>query len=550
MTNQAIALLRRAMLRHTPARHGIMQSKATHDATGRKYYEQATKPTTAQLVAHLAGEVTLAAPATANDLAACIVLDVDAEAMTRVPLLIKAANEQNLWSWGEIHEERNRGYVHIPFAQLGSAAQLKAVGDTLITAADLSHIPADQLDNRTMNQAITRLPFGVHTWTGQRGLLVFPDGISYDLNQTLETGLAAWCERYTENPPPVALTAPPAASQTAPAPRRATKRAYYDYTYSPAVVQQMFNERYDVWTILANHHARRGSGTSWHCPCGNHQHGDRHASLHIKAARNPKYGRYIVQGFSPACRFFSDPTRTYDAFNMYAALNGLSNAEMLKHARQELGLTSDRPNQAPDPETHDHHQRRRAPRAAQPPVPTIAVAQVRQDALQAFLRDHALTSSARRVYTHLYSSTEGLTCRPSIARIAAETGMHERTVQRAMRLLEQRGHIRTNHTENEFGDQTSIYTISVPPAILPPDINIKACKGGALLPASAAPPAVNLAPVAVAPPAAAPAPSRDTPPLTCLPGRRSDRFGLAGRRGSAHGCDLVRVCGRRSLLPS
>ena len=456
-------LLRQAVVKHDPQRHGLMLPPNPRA----KYRDIASAPTEEQLRQHLAGTITLAAPATANDLAACIVLDVDAEAMTRVPLLMEAANEQNLWSWGEIHEERNRGYVHIPFAQLGNAAQLKAVGDTLITAADLSHIPADQLDNRTMNQAITRLPFGVHTWTGQRGLLVFPDGISYDLNQTLETGLAAWCERYTENAIPAAVTTLREALQTAPAPRRATKRAYYDYTYSPAVVQQMYNERYDVCTILTNHHARRGSRNSWHCPCGNHQHGDHHASLHIKAARNPKYGQYIVQGFSPACRFFSDPTRTYDAFNVYAALNGLSNAEMLKHARRELGLTTDRPDYTPErtADTTSHHQHldrvstcdaHHTPQHTNHRLTTIDSISIRETAMIA-LSTSPCSKGKRRIFTYICTTArQGLTCVHSNAQIALATDLSERQTRRVLRELEIQGFI----TITPRTGQTNIYQIS------------------------------------------------------------------------------------------
>jgi len=225
-------LLRQVVLKHDPARHGLMLPPNPRA----KYHEFASAPTEEQLHQHLAGVITLAAPATDNDLAGCIVLDVDAEALTRVPLLIEAARQNELWAWGEIHETSDRGYVHIPFVQLANAAALKHLGDTLIIAAGLHHVAPKDLDNRTMNNAITRLPFGVHTWTGQRGLLVFPDGASYDLNTQLDAGLTTWCDRYTENPLPNTISTnpvppAPAAHQTAPAPRTAHKRPDPDYTY-------------------------------------------------------------------------------------------------------------------------------------------------------------------------------------------------------------------------------------------------------------------------------------------------------------------------------
>ncbi len=504
-----VSLLERACLRHAPTRHGIMTTHAQHEATGEKYLDRSRKPTRRQLEEHLKGTLTLAVPAARHNSSAMIILDVDAEAFERVPLLIEAAHQHGLWAWGEIHEERNRGYCYVPFADLVNAEQLKQLGDLLISDAGLSHIPASLLDNRTMNQAITRLPFGVHTWTQTRGLVIFANGDSYDLNTDLDAGLRAWSERYSENQPP-APHQPEPASQNAPARPRATKQPQHDqtYDYTAADIQRMYNERHDVCDILAAHGGRRGSRNNWHCPCGNHKSSkDRHGSLQIKAARNPKYGAHIVQGFSADCLFFSDPHKTYDAFNVYAALNGLSNTDMLKYARTDLGLHHQpkRTNEPPtsnEPES-DHHQRRRAERPAAPVAPVVDVAATRRHALDVFMADDDLSNSARRVYRFLFNFTQGITCRPSIARIAYETAMHERTAQRAIRQLEQRGHITTDHRENHRGDQTSIYQFRLLVASSPPDIKlntctkptlVKACKGGATTPAPTSQPEPHILP--------------------------------------------------------
>ena len=421
-------LLRQAVIKHGPARHGLMQTAAHYAATGQKYRETTTPPTAAQISAHLNGRITLAAPACANGLAACIVIDLDDHALTAITDLLTATEQHGLWAWGEVHEATDRGYLYVPFADLVNAATLKHLGDTLIAAAGLQARGDKDVDNRTANQAITRLPFGIHRQTMRRGLLIFPDGDSHDLNTALDAGLQAWCDGYHENPAPMPAAPSPLlpACQRAPAPRTAANHAHrlYEYQYSAAEIQRRYNERHDVCTILANHGATRSSRSSWHCPCGNHQHGDRSASLQIKKATNPKYGAYIVQGFSPACRFFSNPGTTYDAFNVYAALNGLSNAEMLKYARQDLGLEAHTPAER-DPDSTDHHERRRAPRPAAP-IETSATntAEIRQRALQAFMIDHVLTSAARRIYTYLCSTAKGLSCRPSMARMAHETGMH------------------------------------------------------------------------------------------------------------------------------
>ena len=209
------------MMRHAPTRHGLMQSATHHTATGEKYRETAKPPTDTQISAHLAGQITVAVPACANGLAATIVIDVDDNGFSIVPALIAAAEKHGLWAWGELHEDTDRGYVYIPFAALVNAAALKQLGDVLIAEAGFADVPAAMLDNRTANQAITRLPFGIHRQTMRRGLIIFQDGTSYDLNTALDAGLAAWRDRYHENA--ALVPAAPPAYENAPAPRTATK---------------------------------------------------------------------------------------------------------------------------------------------------------------------------------------------------------------------------------------------------------------------------------------------------------------------------------------
>jgi hypothetical protein len=185
-------MLIQAMLRHTPQRHGTMQTKAHHDHTGDKYRETPTRPTEAQLVAHLAGTITLAAPATANGLAACIVIDIDDYSIESIVGILQAAYQRNLFAWGEWYGSRDRGYVYIPYDRLTSAEALKALGDELIAAADIPTTDPRIIDNRTANNAITRLPFGRHTWTGERGTIIMQDHTSAQIDADPDTALQLW----------------------------------------------------------------------------------------------------------------------------------------------------------------------------------------------------------------------------------------------------------------------------------------------------------------------------------------------------------------------
>ena len=73
-------LLRRIVLKHRPMRHGLMLPPNPRA----KYHEVASAPTEEQLRQHLVGTITVAAPATSNDLAACIVFDIDDHALDTI----------------------------------------------------------------------------------------------------------------------------------------------------------------------------------------------------------------------------------------------------------------------------------------------------------------------------------------------------------------------------------------------------------------------------------------------------------------------------------
>jgi hypothetical protein len=509
-------LLRQAVLQHAPKRHGVMQPATSPT----KYHETRTAPTEDQLSRHLAGAITLAAPVTANGQASCIVYDIDGEAVDCIPALLDTARQRGLWAWGEWHVATNRGYVWIPFDRLTNAAALAQIGQELVVVADLTPEQCRTLDNRTANNAITRLPFGRHTHTGQRGEVIFQDGSSAPLDADPEAALALWASRYQENP------ADQVASIVGLTPARPEMVQQTDAYFTPAQTtragndsqqirqvnikglkahsqnshfrtnerfsivipapeaQQRWNAAHPLPALLLSEGSRQATGASWHCPCGQHRNNDRSPSLLLRPAKNARYGAYIVQGYSPTC-LFHDPTLVFDAFNVYRLLHGLSNDEMLQLARRELGQN------APErPQTRQTAPARSTARPMHPAAPQTAAESpctLPQPASSAatILARAAVDCSfspAMRVLlaTILDEVGERLTGCIRLATLISATGLTRRTIQTAQRRLERAGYLVITATQDSRGaDRANHYTACgeggrsnrTP-------LNIKACKGG------------------------------------------------------------------------
>jgi hypothetical protein len=472
-------LLRQVALKHDPSRHGLMLPPNPRA----KYHEFAIAPTEEQLRQHLAGVITLAIPATCNDLAGCIIFDIDDHAIDSIPALLETARQRQLWAWGEWHVATNRGYIWIPFDRLTSTAALAQLGQELITATDLTPAQRQEIDNRTANKSITRLPFGRHTHTTQRGDLIFQDGSSAALDADPEAALALWMERYHENTADqVAPCVPPAP----PPPHRSSLARSYQYVVA-SEVQRRWNVTHEVCDIVQAGGGRRSSRTSWHCPCGQHRNGDRTPSLLIRPAKNERYGSHIVQGYSPTCAFH-DPTNVFDAFNVYRILHGLSNAEMLLHARRELGLPECAPaTQGDNAGQPDHHARRRSTQpaetpAANPPQPAISAA-----AVLARAGEDCSLSRAMRTLLSIVVSLLGT--RPAtqitLHTLVNKTGLTRRTIQIAQRRLVEDGYLTITPTSKRCGgDDANRYALCMGGGRSKRSpLKIKAWKGGANHPA-------------------------------------------------------------------
>ena len=476
--SRSLSLLHQAVLKHGPIRHGLMLPPNPRA----KYHEFAIAPTEDQLLQHLAGTITLATPATSNNLAACIVFDIDGHALDTITDLLKTACQRHLWAWGEWHVATNRGYVWIPFDHLTSAAALATLGQELVAATDLRPEQRRTLDNRTANQAITRLPFGRHTHTNQRGEVIFQDGSSAALDVNPKAALALWEARYQENR--ANQVTPIAAAPTAPshAPR-AWHPKNSGFTRAPEV-QCRWNATHDMTTILMGKGGRQATRTSWHCPCGQHRNGDHTPSLRICTPKRDFYGDHIVQGYSPTCLFHS-ATDVFDAFNVYRLLHGLSNTEMLQLARRELGL-----------DRADHAQTRpRNADAVQIPPPSRPVAQQlaqtmiapphdtpsTTEILARAGRDCTLSPATRTVLTTILAIlNDRPTARIRLATLISQTSLARRTIQAALRRLEAADYLVIAPQHNDYGGHmANQYTLSAGGGRSPRSpLNINTWKGG------------------------------------------------------------------------
>src|SRR5258708_3525916 len=89
---------------------------------------------------HLAGAITLAAPAAVDHRAHLLPLDIDAGGIGAIRALIMASLQQELWAFGQyslrqdLADENQRGYVWLPFDAPADTARLQALGTELIAA--------------------------------------------------------------------------------------------------------------------------------------------------------------------------------------------------------------------------------------------------------------------------------------------------------------------------------------------------------------------------------------------------------------------------------
>src|SRR5215208_5069731 len=135
-----VAFFRRAFLRHAPQRYAVMLALDAGRRLGQKYQARRGVLTDAMVARHLAGAMTLAAPAAVNSRAHLLPLDIDAGGMLAITALMALARQHQLWAFGQycprqgLADVDQRGYVWLPFDTLIDTDRLQALGAQLLAA--------------------------------------------------------------------------------------------------------------------------------------------------------------------------------------------------------------------------------------------------------------------------------------------------------------------------------------------------------------------------------------------------------------------------------
>src|SRR5689334_25336031 len=112
---------RRAFLHPTPQWYALMLAPTEAHHLGQKYIGRRGAISDTMIAQHLAGEISLAAPAAVDGRAQLLPLDVDAGGIDAIQALIAEAARRKLWAFGQycrrdgLAEADQRGYVWLPF---------------------------------------------------------------------------------------------------------------------------------------------------------------------------------------------------------------------------------------------------------------------------------------------------------------------------------------------------------------------------------------------------------------------------------------------------
>jgi hypothetical protein len=305
-----VAFFRHAFVRHAPQRYAVMLALDAAVRLGQKYQARRGALTDALLAQHLAGAITLAAPAAVDGRAHLLPLDIDTGGMLAITTLIAAARQRDLWAFGQycprpgLADADQRGYVWLPFDQTIDSARLQALGAQLIAA---SSRPGGKVESRA-SHAATRLPLARHRHTGRFGELVI-DWQTISIDQDPTGALAVLCRLYRENASAGLPERPASAPQSHP---RTAARG----RNSAGITIEAYNQTHDLAALLRCYGAKpTGRRSLYYCPF----HGDTHASLSVYTQRGQQYCRcFSAHSDCPLAQH-----RRNDAFNVYCIGEGI-----------------------------------------------------------------------------------------------------------------------------------------------------------------------------------------------------------------------------------
>lgn len=301
-TDWRVEFFRHAFLRHAPKRYALMLSPDEAQRLGQKYMERRGAMSNAMIVRHLAGAITLAAPAAVAGRAHVLPLDIDAGGLAAIGAVLALSLQQDHWAFGQYCErpglaaEQQRGYVWLPFDALVETARLQALGAQLIATVCQ---PGWKIEARATH-AVTRLPLARHRHTGRFGDLVI-GGQRISIDPDPASALAELHQRYCENASASLPELPPP-----PQPRSRPAMRWH----GAGISITGYNEAHDVEDLIRFYGARPAMRRGlYFCPF----HPDEHASLLVYTAR----GRHYVHCLSTLSDCPLAGHARNDAFNIY-----------------------------------------------------------------------------------------------------------------------------------------------------------------------------------------------------------------------------------------
>lgn len=329
-----VARFRELFLAGLPETHSKMQ----HPGAKAKYYKRFHSLTDGEIASHIEGKATFAAPLIGRDgFTREVALDIDAGGEAAISTGLQIAASLGFAAYGLISQVEagghNGGHIRLPLADIAAPERARLLAEQLRSALmQQTGSPENTIEVYPTQKGL-RLPFGVHTHTGKRGLLLLQDGTRLDLDagEPLVTisralGLVASLSPTSPEQLPALPAALPKQGPVSPpdAPQQ-------PLSSSPI---QHYNGTTNLLDWLVSIGARvasrtRQGGYLLHCPCPNHKHQDTRPSLEIQRARNPRHGAYVAIAHAAGCLFATDRGRVCDAFDAYCQWYGLNAKEAL-----------------------------------------------------------------------------------------------------------------------------------------------------------------------------------------------------------------------------
>jgi hypothetical protein len=182
-SDDLISRYRRLFLAGCPDTHSQMQPPGA----AAKYIKRFHPLTNRELAAHLAGKATFAASLIGSDgFTWEVALDIDAGGEEAISTGLRIAASFGFTAIGLVSRAgehgHDGGHIRMPLADIASPERArllaKQVKAELVLQCGLAACTIETYPTRKG----LRLPFGVHTWTGRRGLLLLQDGTGLDLD--------------------------------------------------------------------------------------------------------------------------------------------------------------------------------------------------------------------------------------------------------------------------------------------------------------------------------------------------------------------------------